>query len=182
MYSYLGQRPTMGADPSGLLGNVAAGALIGGLIGGIAAAINGDDVVVGAARGFVVGAIAGATFGASIAIAGGVESTSSLIAAGVISGMAGTGADTLVSEGRVPTARELAVGGAVGGVLGGVYGVASKFVGRLGRNSGGARGRAACFLAGTLVLTASPDIAVPIESLRAGEMVASVDLGRCTIS
>ncbi|MFM9097465.1 MAG: DUF6531 domain-containing protein [Phycisphaerales bacterium] len=175
LYSYLEQRPTMGADPRGLFGNVAAGALVGGLIGGIAAAINGEDILVGAARGGVVGAIAGATFGASIAIAGGVESTSALIAAGVISGMAGTGADTLVTEGRVPTARELAVGGAVGGVLGGAFGVASKLVGRIGRNSGGVRGGAACFLAGTLVLTASPEIAVPIESLRAGDVVASVD-------
>ncbi|MFO0962133.1 MAG: glycohydrolase toxin TNT-related protein [Phycisphaerales bacterium] len=177
LYGYLAQRPTVGTDPSGRFGNIVGGAILGAIVGGISAAINGEDlegILIGAGKGAVVGAIAGATFGATLVVAG-VTTTSTVIAAGAASGMAGAAAHAMVYEGRDPTAEELVVGGVTGGALGAGSRLLGPILGRLGRNRSAAPSGAACFLAGTLVITASSATAVPIESLLAGDLVASVD-------
>jgi hypothetical protein len=173
-----------GTDPTGQFANILGGAVVGAFIGVVAAAINGEDVLAGAAKGAVVGAVAGATFGAGLAAAGAVTA-SSVVAAGTVSGMAGATAAAVVYEGRAPTGQELAWGGILGGVTAGILPAASSFGRFLGRSAIAgrraplarpiARPGTACFLAGTLVLTAAPALAVPIESIAEGAVVASVD-------
>jgi len=193
LYSYLGRNPMAGTDPSGRFLHVLAGAGIGAVIGGVTAAIMGEDILEGAAKGAVVGAVAGATFGAGLAIAG-MKTTAAIVGSSAAAGMAGAAASAFV-EGRAPTAEELVVGGVVGlaapmlGQL--VISMARHAIGnvRAAAQAGlqAVRGRRlpqsdtvprpgpTCFLAGTLVLTASPALAAPIESIEAGATVASID-------
>ena len=138
LYSYLGQNPMAGTDPSGRWVNIVGGAVIGAAIGGIAAAIDGegwDGIARNAAKGAVVGAVAGATFGIGLAAAG-VTTTATVAAAGGLSGMAATATEAFL-DGRVPTAEELVVG-IVTGLIAAPAGTA---IGRLLQQIwGGARG------------------------------------------
>lgn len=183
LYSSLGRNPMAGTDPTGQFANILGRAVVGAFIGGVAAAINGEDVLAGAAKGAVVGAVAGATFGAGLAAAGAVTA-SSVVAAGTVSGMAGARAAAVVYEGRAPAGQDLAWGGILGGVAAGILPAASRFGRFLGHSAIAGR-RAplarpitrpgtACFLAGTLVLNTTPDLAVPIESIAEGAVVASI--------
>ncbi len=74
------------------------------------------------------------------------------------------------------TLRQLQRGASASPLLRMARGMRNRYAGPLLEAPRGVtRSGSACFLAGTLVLTASPEIAVPIESLRAGDVVASVD-------
>jgi hypothetical protein len=138
LYSSLGRNPMAGTDPTGQFANILGRAVVGAFIGGVAAAINGEDVLAGAAKGAVVGAVAGATFGAGLAAAGAVTA-SSVVAAGTVSGMAGARAAAVVYEGRAPAGQDLAWGGILGGVAAGILPAASRFGRFLGHHAAGHR-------------------------------------------
>jgi RHS repeat-associated protein len=120
-----------------------------------------------------------------------------LVAAGIV-GLVSTAIDLCLnwdsySAGDIAELLgELLGGAAAGGIVSRTGGTSSWFNPRYrGSGSGGSTGSAtrgggagtatgrrtggACFLAGTLVLTATPALAAPIESIEAGATVASVD-------
>ncbi|MCX5650658.1 MAG: hypothetical protein NTU45_04625 [Planctomycetota bacterium] len=120
-----------------------------------------------------------------------------LVAAGIV-GLVSTAIDLCLnwdsySAGDIAELLgELLGGAAAGGIVSRTGGASSWFNPRYrGSGSGGSTGSAtrgggagtatgrrtggACFLAGTLVLTASPALAAPIESIEAGATVASID-------
>ena len=85
MYSYCQNNPIKHIDTQGTFINTITGALVGGIIGAINAAIEGDDILAGAAIGTATGALAG--IAADFAIAtGGVGAIAIAAVGGAISG------------------------------------------------------------------------------------------------
>jgi RHS repeat-associated protein len=132
LYEYAGNNPASYTDPDGhfwFLFTGAAGAGLGAIVGGGIAWWHGDNIWVGAGKGFLLGGIAGVTGGlAGEAVAGWLGG--SAIANGAISGFAGgvvgdsaqQGAAMLLGWRPCFSIPEALAAGAVGGVLGGAGG------------------------------------------------------------
>ena len=127
MYSYCQNNPIRHIDSQGTFINTITGAIVGGLIGAVNAAIEGDDILAGAAIGAATGALAGITADFAIAT-GGVGAIVIAAVGGAISGglnYAGNEVangrkirgDKLVLEMTVGAAANLLTFGAGGGSL-----------------------------------------------------------------
>ena len=101
MWAYCGNNPVNRYEVDGKFWNIVVGAVLCTVVGAVTAAINGQNVLVGAAAGLVSGTIAGATLGVGLAVAAGA---SAAIGTGVTAVIAGLGIS--------------AVGGFVGGAAG----------------------------------------------------------------
>lgn len=96
-YTFVGNSPVSGMDPTGEWGHIVAGGAIGGLIGGGVSLYQGEDFCSGAWKGALVGAAGAATFG--LGLTGGTAAATWLgageggaLAAGVVTGGAVAGA------------------------------------------------------------------------------------------
>ena len=86
LYMYCGDNPVMNVDPSGrfffsFLAAILIAAVAGGAIGGVAAAVNGQDFWSGALAGMAAGALVGLGIGIGIAV---IEGMSVLLGLGII--------------------------------------------------------------------------------------------------
>lgn len=116
-YLYANNQPTVHTDPSGqcLIVCGAAGAVIGGLAGGIHYAATTDDFSFGglassSGKAALVGAVVGGTGGlATSAISGaGYSSLSAVVGGGAVGGFHGSYANAAIYEHRLPTHGEVA--------------------------------------------------------------------------
>jgi RHS repeat-associated protein len=126
-YNYCLNDPINHIDPDGEFAGTIIGAVVGAAIGGVKAAIDGDNIWKGAGKGAVAGAIAGAVVDLTIATAG--TGTAALVAAGALSGAAGSAADQYLNTGSVDPGQ-VAIGAALGGGLGYIGAKAAPYVGR----------------------------------------------------
>jgi len=178
-YVYVQNRPSIANDPNGKWVNIAVGALIGGLGGAALAAWNAKPgerwaaAGKGALIGVAAGALAGATFGLSMAATGpaavggisaitGTTSGSVLISgtvAGAVGGATSAAANTIASGGTVQEAKEMASIGAFTGSIGGAVGAATGSVtSQLAKSAGASL--LARQTAGGVIAGASSDVAV----------------------
>ena len=107
MFAYCLNNPLNQADDGGALANWIIGGIVGGLIGGISAAIQGEDILAGAAQGAVTGMIAGASIDIALAVVatGGVAGV--VVAAGIAfvggagASIAGEEVNAIITTGEV---------------------------------------------------------------------------------
>jgi RHS repeat-associated protein len=145
LYAYAGNNPASYTDPDGhfwFLFTGAAGAGLGAIVGGGVAWWNGDNIWIGAGKGFLLGGIAGLTGGlAGEAVAGWIGGTA--IANGAISGFVGGVVGDSAQQGDAIllgwrdcfSIPEALASGAVGGVLGGAGGWWAESRGSMGGGS-----------------------------------------------
>ena len=96
LYLYCCNNPVLRKDDGGQLWNTIIGAAVGGLIGGISSAIQGDSFWTGAAQGATAGAISGAAVDGALLIA--ASGGALAIAGGILIAAAGGMAGSLAGE------------------------------------------------------------------------------------
>ncbi len=126
-YNYCLNDPINHIDPDGEFVGTVIGAVVGAAIGGVKAAVDGENIWKGTGKGAVAGAIAGAVADLTIATAG--TGTVALVAAGSLSGAAGSAADQYLNTGNI-NLGQVAIGAALGGGLGYIGAKAAPYVGR----------------------------------------------------
>ena len=87
-YAYCGNNPINRKDSAGTLFFTAIGALVGGVIGGLSAMFNGEDIIAGAAGGAVTGGIMGALTDVTV-VTGGAAAPVAAVVVGAVAGGAG---------------------------------------------------------------------------------------------